>query len=146
MSIVEVLVASIILAAVAVPLLTVFTGGLKMSKASIDEVTGANLAAEIAEQFELVPFSLLETITGGGVASYASADGTLQDGTPLAAGSPWKLRVAALPMGFTRKVTLQQAVAGVVLVSVDVVWEPAEGRTRTLTVKRLVVDHSALSP
>ena len=144
MSIVEVLVAAMIMAAVAVPLLGLFQGGIRTTKATIQEVVGANLAAEMAEQVSTVPFLDIATIIPnvGDEQTFMTADSTLADKAPFAGN--YSFHLSPLPKGFDRALNCRRLCADILIISALVEWTVASKRVRKVMVKKCLVRDSLL--
>jgi hypothetical protein len=144
LSLVEVLVAALVLAVVAIPLLDLFRSGIHETRAGLDEVLAANLAAELGEQLETLPFASLAQATGPLRRRYSSADASLVPSGPIAGASGDVFRCSPLPHGFSRSVSLQRLAADVLLAEVLVEWSPGGVRPRRMLVRRCLTRDSLL--
>lgn len=143
LSLIEVVVATMVMATVAVPLFQLFQGGLRSTHATIHEVLGTHLAAELAEQLEAVPFDELAATLDGDEARFTSTDGNLEDGAPVGA-SPYTFHLSPLPPGFSRQLQLTRARPGLMMARVTVAWKVGTLPARTLEVPRALVRDSLL--
>ena len=144
MSIVEVLVAAMIMAAVAIPLLGLFQGGVRTTKATIQEVVGANLAAEMAEQVSTVPFLDISTIVPnvGDEQTFMTTDTTLGDNLRFARN--YNFHLSPLPQGFDRALNCRRLSEDILVISTLVEWSVADKRQRKVIVKKCLVRDSLL--
>ena len=144
MTIIEVLVAAMIMAAVAVPLLGLFQGGVRTTKATIQEVVGANLAAEMAEQVVTVPFAKVAKLVpyAGDEHTFMSTDGSLADGLQFT--EEYGFHLATLPRGFARALNCRRLSDDIIILSSLVEWSVADRRIRKIVVKKCLVRDSLL--
>lgn len=145
LSLLEVVVATLVLAAVAVPLFGLFESGIRTTHATIHEVQGAHLAAELAEQVETIPFDRLQAAVPSGERTFASHDGTLEDAAPLGP-SGFAFHVAALPRGFSRSLKLIREETDLILAEVEVGWQVATLPRRRIQLRRYLGRDSLLPP
>jgi len=139
-SLVEILVASFIMAAIVIPLLSLFQSGIETTKATIREVQGANLAAEISEQLDAIPFKCLKKLCSAGTTLFSSTDDSLSDMTPIDANNGYYFHVSPLLSGFERSVDLNILESDIIIISTTVSWKVNSKRDRTILVKRCSAD------
>ena len=144
MSILEVLIAAIIMALIAIPLLTMFQGGVRTTKATIKEVVGANLVAELSEQITAIPFATVESQIPGGSDGCVlkSEDGSLADGKAL--NGRFAFHLSSLPEGYSRELELKRVGDDYLLAKCSITWRVNEERDRKIVVKKCVVRDSPL--
>lgn len=137
MSILEILVATMVMAVVAIPLMELYQQGVRTTRSSIYEVVGANLAAEVAEQLETLPHPSLVSCCGGADRLLASRNGTFADGTPV--DGSYSFRLSPLPRGYERSLRLEVVADDVVVADVQVDWSVGGERERHITMRRALV-------
>ncbi len=135
--------AALVLAAIAIPLLEVLQGGLRVTRATVHELVGTHLAAELIEQVETWPFPVLEALSKGGEASVTSASGVLVDGAPAGPG-PLCYRLSPLPIGFERSLSLHLTAPDLVAVEAKISWPLSPTLRRDLVLRRMVADDRPL--
>lgn len=135
LGLIEVVVATMVLAAVAIPLFTLFRTGVRATHATIHEILATHLAAELAEQLETVPFDELAADLGGDERVYDSDAGELVDGGAIGETS-YAFHVSPLPPGFARQVTLRRAAPTLIYAAVEVTWRRPGGPPRTVELRR----------
>jgi hypothetical protein len=136
-SLLEALAATVILTLAALPLLSLFQGGVRRAAAGVDEVIAGQLLAELGEQVAAVPGEALRSATEHEPTTLDSEAGTLRDGARL--GATWVLRLTSLPEGYRRKLRLTRAAPDLVHAEVTVTWRTAGGRTPSLAARRVLV-------
>lgn len=136
LSLVEILVASLIMAAIVVPLLDLFRSGIETTKATIKEIQGANLAAELSEQLDAIPYSSIVKLCATGTTLFTSSDNTLIDRGPIDAQAGYYFNLSPLLSGFERVVELEVINSEYVIVHVRVTWKVNKKRDRTILIKR----------
>lgn len=137
LNLVEVLVASALLGLIAVPLFDLFGSGLRTTHATIGEIRAANLAAELAEQLEALPFEALQDFTRDETRTLGAPSAPLRDGLPISSG--FAFRLAPLPKGFTRELRLEPSSGGWIRARVEVRWTTARLRPRKVVLVRALV-------
>lgn len=143
-SVLEVVVAVMVLATVSVPLLEIFQGGLRTTRATMREIAGTNLAAEVAEQLETVPFDVLLREVETGPRTWSSIDRTLEDGREVSPESGWLFRLTAPPPGFTRELVAELVDLDLIHAEVRVTWIPRGRGPRTIRLRRALARDSLL--
>lgn len=141
LSLIEVVVATMVMATVAIPLFQLFQGGLRSTHATIQEVLGTHLAAELTEQLEIVPFDELAAALDGDEGRWTSADGDLEDGAPIG-DSPYAFHLSPLPPGFSRQLLITRSRPDVLQARVQVTWKVGTLPGRTLELPRALVRDS----
>lgn len=144
MTILEVVIASMVLAVIAIPLIEVFQGGMRATRATVQEILGANLAAELAEQIEIVPYEVLRAEVKGSDRFYSSQAGTLENRAPIAETRNWFFRVSPLPAGFHRSLSLRPSPPEALLAEVRVGWSVGGKRDRDIVIRRMIVRDTIL--
>lgn len=144
MTILEVVIASMVLAVIAVPLIEVFQGGMRATRATVQEIQGANLAAELAEQIEIVPYEVLKDEIKGSDRFYSSQGGSLDNRSPISELRHWHFRVSPMPAGFHRSLSLRPVAPGTLLAEARVGWTVGGARERDIVIRRMVVRDSIL--
>jgi hypothetical protein len=137
----EVVVATLVMAAAAIPLFQLFQGGIRATRATIHEIQGTHLAAEIAEQVETIPFDILERLAPSGSRTLASQQGTLSDGLSLD-GSNYSFHLSPLPGGFERKLILTRTQRDLILAEANVSWKRGSLPARTILFRRFLARDS----
>ena len=137
LNLVEVLVASILLGLVAIPLFDVFGNSLRTTHATINEVLAANFAAEMADQLETVPFSVINEFVGKQGRNLNSKEGTLKPGTKI--GANYRFLLARAPENFQRKIFLERVQSDWIRAKIEVQWTTAKLRPRSVTLVRALV-------
>lgn len=136
-SILEGLVATVVLTMAALSLLGLFQGGVRRAEAGADEVVAGHLLAELGEEMAAAPAATLAEACAGEGLTLDSDAGTLEDGARLGAG--WELRLSPLPVGYRRELRLRRGAPDLVQVEATVRWRTAGNRRPSLVARRLVV-------
>jgi hypothetical protein len=142
---IEVVVATLVMAAVAIPLFGLFQSGIRTTHATIHEVQGVHLAAELAEQVETIPFDELGAAVPSGERRYSSQDGTLEDGVALGPAG-FAFRVTPLPRGFSRRLRLVREEADLILAESEVGWSVGDLPVRQVLLRRYLARDGLLPP
>lgn len=145
LTLLEVLVASVLLLSFSLPLLELFGGGIRTTRSTIQEVMGAHLAAEIAEQTEILPFDVAlaaaREATGSRLPTFA-----VESGARVSALSDFRYELSPLPAGFARGVIFRELDPETVLVSVEVSWMASDARNRQIVLRRCLTRDSLIPP
>jgi len=136
LSLVEILVASLIMAAIVVPLLDLFKSGIETTKATIKEIQGANLAAELSEQLDAIPFASLMKLCASGTTLFSSSDNTLIDRAPIDTEAGYYFNLSPLLKDFQRVIELEIINSEYIIVHTRVTWKVNKKRDRTILIKR----------
>lgn len=140
LSILEVAVAALVMGVVLIPLMGLMQGGVRTTRASLDEVRGANLAAELAEQLETLPFEVVLAACAGEGRELDSEAGQLADRRRLASTHPQRLHLSPLPTGYRRRLVLERLEDDLVLTRIHVAWPRAGApdATRQVELRRVI--------
>ncbi len=140
---VEILLAVALLAVLMLPLLGLMTQGFTETQATIDEVQAANLAAEVVEQLDAVPFQAVPPEGPAQEATLTSTGGTLADGAELVSGSAYRFHLTEMPSGFSRELQLQKLSPTRRDATVTIRWS-VKGFARSLRMRRILVKDTIL--
>lgn len=140
---VEILMAVVVLSVLLVPLVTLMTTGFRDTQATIDEVQGANLAGELVEQLDALPFSALPPEGPASGVTLSTQSGSLADGVETVPGSGFRFHLSALPPTFSRELSVRRVGSTRREAVVTIRWT-LNGFPRALTMKRVLVKDAIL--
>lgn len=147
LSLLEILVASVLMLGCSLPLLELLGVGFRTTRSTIQEVVGSNLATEIAEQVEILPFEVARAVAAYEIAhpsSRRSREG-LEDGQRLAGGD-LRFHLSPLPRNFSRGITFVEIDRSTVIASIRVSWTFDGTRSREILLRRCLVRDSLRPP
>lgn len=147
----EVVVATLFMSAVAIPLFELMEGGFRSTRATIHEVRGTHLAAEIAEQVETLPFEVLAELVPTGTVTLHShegegtglREGELVDGARLP-GPGFSFHLSPLPQEFRRNLQLTRSEPDLILAQAEVSWGSARLPSRRILLRRALTRDSLI--
>lgn len=147
-SLLEVVVATLVMAAMALPLFQLLEGGLRGTRATIHEIRGTHLAAELAEQVDTLPFAVVEDLVPlAGSRNLESLsgerEGELVDQSPIG-DSAFRFHLTPLPRNYQRSLLLTRPEADLVLAEARVHWEAGSLPAGTVRLRRALVRDSLL--
>ncbi len=125
------------------PLVGLLSQGMRDTQATIDEVQAANLASEMVEQLDSVPFTSLPPYGPSAGVTLSSEAGTLADGVEMTPGSKAYFRLTPLPASFTRELTIVRVLATRREATATVKWK-FKGFPRSLMMRRILVKDEIL--
>lgn len=143
LSLLEIVMAVAAMAVLIIPLLGLMTRGFSDTQATIDEVQATNLASEILEQLDAVPFAAVPPDGGATEATLSSETGALADGAELCPGSGVFLHLTDLPADFSRELLIGAIGAHRRDATVTIRWR-LKGYDRSLVMKRILVKDAIL--
>jgi len=110
----EITIAVGVLGLAIVPLLGMFTGGVQVTRSTLDEVLATSYSTDVLEQLEVVGASRLPEMS-----RISTLDGTLRDGAMIPGGSSGPFHLAAVPDGVMVTARISTPTKGVRRIVVD---------------------------
>lgn len=139
LSLVEILIAVGLLAALMTPVLLTFGSGTRGIQMTAEEFTAHNAALELIEQLAATPFALIPVGTFN--------DAQLRDGLPMGPGHPLAFRLSAVP-GLERALDIKEIRSGAQVrfkrleVRITLLDRSGKPSGRTVTLKTLVANET----